>query len=723
MRTIISVVLVMILTCMGFAEEIISSNETVITASENIELVEEIVTQNEVTTVNVQEEEQVAEEEGEDAGEVFKAKVTVIGKRLPSLEGVDPKKVAYKVKVTNIQDIEKETIKTLPEVLVRVEGLYRNDNTGSAVDQALGIRGFTLGEEISVFVDGVRYNEADANNIYWYYLPLENIESCELYKGADSSIYGHGGFGGTVHLYRKKFFKPYVKLEAGGLGYGAQTVGMGWQGERLYGNFVIDHKAATGFRTFDRYDLSNIDINQGISLNKAYLENLEVGYQKATGFTNYAGELTEDELNANRFQSKAGDRNRTNSEIISFKYKYRLTPEIEAKSTYAVYWRQMNYTSISRPGFLGVINRERLITDQYGYSLVSEYDWRKDLIFSNEIWSFGFEEQVMNLDNRNYALNSDWLKIAKTADSITTKGEKAYFLGYEGSILDDLTMDLGVRQDRIDFNYHSHLVAAGTYESSAFMARTHHAGLFLGNDQGGIFTSYRQAFKAPSLYELFDVTGWGMNNTDLGPELAKTSELGVRWTFLNDIQSEASVYRTVVEDEIILVSLPAAPWAQNRNQQSTLRNGVELNVGQELNKDLEWSLGYATCKARYYDTEGGALDGKAIPMVPEDNLNASIFWYFLPEYSCYLQYQRVGMQYLSWDDANDYDPMPSYQVVDLELAKEKEWGRVYLNVKNLFNEQYITRGINSYDFNSFQWVQYYNPAAPRVAIIGMKYIF
>ncbi|MBU0580482.1 MAG: TonB-dependent receptor plug domain-containing protein, partial [Candidatus Margulisbacteria bacterium] len=415
MRIIFAVSLILVFAFGSFAEEMVITNESITTNVEENVIAEEVVSADvaeevlvtaevveEIVTESIELEEEKIEpvEEKvfqETPQKPYTAKITVIGKRLPDYEGIDPVKATYKVYVGDTQDLEKRSVKTVSEVLEQTEGLYRNNNTGSEADMVLGIRGFTLGEELSVFVDCVRYNEADANNIYWYYIPMENIERYELLKGADSSVYWHGGFGGTVHFYRKKAFQPFVKIETGGLGYGSQAVGLSWEKWNLFGNMVIDHKAASGFRRFDDYDLSNIDLNQGFYLSSDKSRSVELGYQKAAGFTNYAGELTEDEMADNRYQAKAGDRNKTNAEFRTIRYKDKIFENLSVKINYTDFWRKMTYSSVTRPGFLNAITRQKLMTRQNGYNLATEFDWQTDCKLADVNITYGFEENVSNI--------------------------------------------------------------------------------------------------------------------------------------------------------------------------------------------------------------------------------------------------------------------------------------------------------------------------------------
>lgn len=73
------------------------------------------------------------------------------------------------------------------------------------VNGQVNIRGgsgfsYGAGSRVSVLVDGLPLLSADAGDIKWDALPLENIEQVEVIKGASSALFGSGALGGVINL-------------------------------------------------------------------------------------------------------------------------------------------------------------------------------------------------------------------------------------------------------------------------------------------------------------------------------------------------------------------------------------------------------------------------------------------------------------------------------------------------------------------------------------------
>ncbi len=109
----------------------------------------------------------------------------------------------------------------LSEVIVSTETLkselIENTNTTSmddvvniipgidVMDGQASIRGgsgysFGAGSRVMVMVDDLSMLSADANDIKWNYLPVENISQVEIIKGASSVLYGSSALNGVINV-------------------------------------------------------------------------------------------------------------------------------------------------------------------------------------------------------------------------------------------------------------------------------------------------------------------------------------------------------------------------------------------------------------------------------------------------------------------------------------------------------------------------------------------
>ena len=85
-------------------------------------------------------------------------------------------------------------------------------------DQQASIRGgsgfaYGAGSRVMVLVDDMPMLAADANDVKWSFIPLENLERMEVIKGASSALYGSSALNGVLNI-RTAFpkAKPETKI-------------------------------------------------------------------------------------------------------------------------------------------------------------------------------------------------------------------------------------------------------------------------------------------------------------------------------------------------------------------------------------------------------------------------------------------------------------------------------------------------------------------------------
>ncbi len=81
-----------------------------------------------------------------------------------------------------------------------------NKNPGiDVMDGQASVRGgsgfsYGAGSRVLALIDGLPFNSADAGNIKWQFLPLENIAQIEIIKGASSVLYGSSALNGIINF-------------------------------------------------------------------------------------------------------------------------------------------------------------------------------------------------------------------------------------------------------------------------------------------------------------------------------------------------------------------------------------------------------------------------------------------------------------------------------------------------------------------------------------------
>jgi iron complex outermembrane receptor protein len=96
------------------------------------------------------------------------------------------------------QDLDRRAVGTVDEAIDHAPGVQ-------FVNGQINLRGSTgyvqgLNARVLMTVDGVPMNQGDRGGISWDLLAVDDIESVEILKGAGSSLYGSGAFGGVVNV-------------------------------------------------------------------------------------------------------------------------------------------------------------------------------------------------------------------------------------------------------------------------------------------------------------------------------------------------------------------------------------------------------------------------------------------------------------------------------------------------------------------------------------------
>ena len=94
--------------------------------------------------------------------------------------------------------IENKNPTQLDIIMNQVPGVTVSDGQASI----RGGSGFSYGagSRVLMLVDDMPMLSADAGDVKWNYLPLENVDQIEVIKGAASSLYGSSALNGVIHL-------------------------------------------------------------------------------------------------------------------------------------------------------------------------------------------------------------------------------------------------------------------------------------------------------------------------------------------------------------------------------------------------------------------------------------------------------------------------------------------------------------------------------------------
>lgn len=160
---------------------------------------------------------------------------------------------------------QKRSDLTVSMDVIRSEYLYRTHITDAqelitktpgieVLDGQASIRGgsgfsYGVGSRVLTLVDGLPMMSADAGNIKWQFLPLENLAQVEILKGASSVLYGSSALNGVINFRTADASNVPVTTfytEAGLFGSPANGDWKWWDTPRLFGNASFSHLRRIG---------------------------------------------------------------------------------------------------------------------------------------------------------------------------------------------------------------------------------------------------------------------------------------------------------------------------------------------------------------------------------------------------------------------------------------------------------------------------------------------
>ncbi|MCD4692285.1 MAG: Plug domain-containing protein, partial [Calditrichales bacterium] len=97
---------------------------------------------------------------------------------------------------------KKFTVQDVPHLFVNTPGIYVTSDGGSGLgDSKVYIRGFDE-QRMSVMINNIEVNDPESKKVYWSNwgaLP-SGSQSIQIQRGAGSSLYGAGAFGGSINV-------------------------------------------------------------------------------------------------------------------------------------------------------------------------------------------------------------------------------------------------------------------------------------------------------------------------------------------------------------------------------------------------------------------------------------------------------------------------------------------------------------------------------------------
>ena len=568
--------------------------------------------------------------------------------------------------------------RSLGELLNQVAGVTvpgANNNLGS--NQTINIRGGSAGNAL-ILLDGIPVNDPSVISNYFdiNLLSVDQIERVEILKGGHSTLYGSDAVAGVVNIISRKGAreknKPALNASLSGGSFGTLRSSMGISGKQEKFDYLVQLSAITsqgfsaatdtsGNADFDKdnYRQQTARVQAGYKTgahSRIVVNSLYSRYKTSLDASAFTDEKDFTADNINKLIGLGWNLKKENT-LLQINYQYN---EVERDYLDDSTYRSSSFVSFTKSNYKGVTHfTELYLSKKIGaVEVLGGVDYRKHQT-TQSYWSTG-----------------PWGPYAPpllkaSFDQLSPYASLVYATG-------NLIVEAGSRLNR-----HSEYGSNVTYTFNP---------VYRINAQTKVFANLYSAFKAPTLYQLFDP---GAGNVALEPEKGSIQELGLEWINSNGFRGRLVGFNRESNATIIYTYDPST-WSGKYINASTQRNyGLEI--------EGQVAVGAFTLRSNYAYTNGrieGRYSGTGVALtkdtsyfnlyrVPKHALNVSGS-YTKGNWMLTLSGRAASSRQEFIYGAAPQE-MPGYVTLDLYgeyRFKEIKGMRVFADLRNITNARY-----------------------------------
>ncbi|MBK0377727.1 TonB-dependent receptor [Mucilaginibacter segetis] len=655
-------------------------------------------------------------------------------------------------KITSAQ-INDTKATALYQLLNKVAGVYMvnlgNEQHTMAIRQPITYNALYLYME-----DGLPIRPTGIfNHNSLYEINMNGVRDIEVIKGPASSLYGSNAIGGAINFITQGAPAGYagnVSVQGDNYHYRRVDADGGFSSGKfgLYvGGYVAHQKDSwQDYSDFDKY-----------SGNFKTTYDFDAATRLTTAFTyNYLNTQTPGSLDSAHFYNRSYGSNQrfTYRKVNSLRASTRLDHTWNSKSnTFLTLFYRDNSTAQLPSYFISdvrdnagnYISSNGQVNDQrfHSFGLLTQHRTNFDFLNSRLIVGAYIDDspssyyaQYLDIQKdiqRNYY--TGFTNTGRYIDDYRIKlFNTAAYTQYEIKPTDALRIVMGLRYDRIHYDFSNNLPAGSTKykqrETNNFNIVAPKLGLTYNfGDNRGIYANYSVGFQPPETGDLYS----SRQLTPLKQATFNNYETGGWFTTMHKkMYVEVSLYDLEGRNEIISQLLPDNT-TQNQNAGATRHRGVEYTLAYAPLNELTLRFSGTNAKHTYVDysevrtnySTGTSYtidyNGKRMTNAPTWIANSEITYK-----PAYINGLRIAAE---WQHINQYFTNPAntktysgYNIYNLRTGYEAKKGvlkgaGIWFNVLNLTNELYATT------VTSNQYGDTYNAAPPRTYTLGISYSF
>lgn len=598
----------------------------------------------------------------------------------------------------------------------RSPGSYRISLRGSTLRSPFGVR------NIKVYLDDFILSDASGNT-YFNIISPELIDRMEIYKGPESGDYG-AVTGGTVLLQTKKSDQLSANLSVGSYGAFNQNFNLSKQAGKHFFEIFQNYYRTDSYREQSAVERKQVFIKDRFQ----YSEKGLIHAMLLLSDLNYEtpGGLTLQQMQMNRKQARpatatlpgaqeqdAGIRNKMVFAGIS--HEYALNPAI---SHFILI--QGSYVDFENPFITNYENRF-----EKNFAVRTHVNYEKSWNAITAAWRLGFEGGINHILIKNYDNNKGFEGSPQNFDQLTYRSG-FYFLSQKLNFNDKLFTDISLSLNSNVYQWERMYPSSDEGKVAFKNQWLPNFGItYLLGKGFSVRGKIGKGNSAPTNEEIRSSNQ--EFNLSLRPEYGWNKEVGIRKQFRNTIFIEGSYFDFRMKDAIVR--------RQNEkgqeyfvNQGNTAQKGVEVlleskkfNLHNELFSyfKFRFSGSFYDFKFKNYRQNTEDFSGNDLTGVPATSISSLLNFIFFRKLS--VDYSHFYTSKMPLNDANSVWSEASFVgniqfSVPIEMEKTKL--NLYLQIQNLYNTEYVL----GFDINAFG-NRFYNPAAKRNFIIGMKVDF